>query len=69
MRELCILLSLVWVFFLLLLCTKQQQERKMQEADEPGTGVQIRREQGDQAVTAGWPRDSVPATWKPGDQP
>eukprot|EP00069_Balaena_mysticetus_P015087 bmy_01664T0 len=48
---------------------EKQQERKMQEADEPGTGVQIRREKGDQAVTAGWPRDSVPASWEHGDKP
>ena len=41
----------------------------MQEADEPGTGVQIRREQGDQAVTAGWPGDSVPASWEHGNKP
>lgn len=46
MRELHVLLSLVWVFFLLRLFTKQRQERKMQEAGESGPGTQIRREQG-----------------------
>lgn len=41
-------------FFLFI---KQQQERKRQEEDRPGTGVWIRRNQGDagRAVTASWP--------------
>ena len=43
----------------------------MQEADEPGIRVQIRRDWGDQdpAVTAGWPRGSVQAPWENGDKP
>ena len=45
------ILTCLGFFFLFCLFTKQQQERKMQEANEPGTSVQIsvqiRREQGD----------------------
>lgn len=55
-----------FLFFLLFLFTKRQQERKMQEADDPGTGVQIGRDQGDEdqavpagtANAAGWPGPS-----------
>lgn len=66
MRELYITLACLGFFFslfLLFLFTKQQQERKMQEANEPGTGVQIRRDQGRRGPSgscgavnaAGWP--------------
>ena len=44
-RITCITLTCLGFFFPCLF-TKQQQERKMQEAGEPGPGIQIRREQG-----------------------
>ena len=46
-RIIYFILTCLGFFFLLCLFTKQQQERKMQEANEPDTSVQIRREQGD----------------------
>lgn len=44
MRELCIILTSLGFFFLFLF-TKQQQEREMQVADEPGMRLQIGRDQ------------------------
>lgn len=56
------------------LFTKQQQERKTQEADEPGTGVRVRRGPGDEGRlllgTGTWQAGpGSPSTWESCDSP